>query len=90
MRSGIVEIILTLISGGGLALLAKGAATSWAAARRARRDRETAVQRAQRQAAEWELVARRTRVLAVAAGVDPIRLPTGPGEDPAWKEHDNE
>ena len=78
------------LSSGALVWLLQSLARTVRAMLRAKHDRESSVQRAERQAAEWELVARRTRVLAVQAGVDPTSLPTGPGEDPAWKEHDNE
>ena len=77
------------MTGALIALLAGAAGAKlldilWAAWRRMRaeaHDRETAVQRAERERHQWEVVARRCRVIAVELGADPQTLPLGPGED---------
>lgn len=79
------ELLIALASSGLLGMLTQILGRVVAASIRAKKDRETAVQKAEREAAEWELVARCARRLAVDAGVDPKELPTGPGEDPSWK-----
>ena len=77
------------MTGALIALLAGAAGAKlldilWAAWRRMRaeaHDRETAVQRAERERDRWELVARRSRVIAVDLGAPLEGLPLGPGED---------
>ena len=49
---------------------------------RARQGRETEVQAARREAAQWEMVARRTRAIALDRGAPLSDLPRGPGESP--------
>lgn len=46
------------------------------------RERETEVQVARREAAQWECVARRTRTIALDRGSPLSDLPRGPGEEP--------
>lgn len=81
MRPDLVSALLIAVSGGvGVKLID----LMWAAWRRMRaeaHDRETAVQRAERERDRWELVARRTRVIAVDLGAPLEGLPLGPGED---------
>lgn len=48
----------------------------------ARQGRETEVQAARREAAQWEMVARRTRAIALDRGAPLGDLPRGPGETP--------
>lgn len=80
------DLLVTAVSSGFLVWILQSLGRVVAAMRRARLDRENAVESAERVAAEWQVVAIRTRVLAVEAGVDPRDLPSGPGEHPAWKE----
>lgn len=48
----------------------------------ARRGRESDLQVARREAAQWECVARRTRAIALDRGAPLGDLPRGPGETP--------
>lgn len=77
-----VELIGAIITSGlGSILVTQiGAAvrTLW----HARQGRETEVQAARREAAQWECVARRTRAIALDRGAPLSDLPRGPGETP--------
>ena len=81
MSPRIWDVLIALVAGGGFEQ-ALGLALK--AARQMRRDladRETPVARARREADEWELVARRARVIAVSLGAPLESLPAGPGEE---------
>ena len=74
-------IAVVVTSGFASALLGQIAAavrTLW----HARQGRETEVQAARREAAQWECVARRTRAIALDRGAPLGDLPRGPGESP--------
>lgn len=76
------ELIGAIITSGlGSILISQIAAavrTLW----HARQGRETEVQAARREAAQWECVARRTRAIALDRGAPLGDLPRGPGESP--------
>ena len=77
-----ITAVIALMTG---AVGAKLLDIMWAAWRRMRaeaHDRETAVQRAERERDRWELVARATRRIAVERGARLEDLPRGPGESP--------
>ena len=79
------NLLLTAVSSGALVWILQALGRTVSKMLKAARDREDAVTRAEREAHEWEIALRRTRRLAVEAGVDPESLPFGPGESPSWR-----
>lgn len=76
-----INAVLAVLAGAGGAKLLDVMWAAWRRMRAEAHDRETAVQRAERERDRWELVARRTRVIAVDLGAPLEGLPLGPGED---------
>lgn len=81
-----INLMITIVSSGLLVTVFQSIGKAWKAMKSASHDRETAVQRAEREAAEWEIALRRTRRMAIDAGIPAKDLPLGPGENPSWKE----
>ena len=82
-------LALVITSGLATALVGQVAAairTLW----HARRGRETELQIARREAAQWETVARRTRAIALERGAPLSDQPRGPGETPIGDHADND
>ena len=80
MRAGdqLVQVITSGLASTLLGQIAAAIRALW----HARQGRETEVQTARREAAQWECVARRTRAIALERGAPLSDLPRGPGEEP--------
>ncbi len=74
----IAVVITSGLASSLLGYVASAARAMW----HARQGRETEVQAARREAAQWECVARRTRAIALDRGAPLSDLPRGPGEEP--------
>lgn len=81
-----LNLTITIVSSGLLVTVLQSIGKAWKSMKSAAHVRETAVQKAEREAAEWEIALRRTRRMAIDAGVPAEDLPLGPGENPSWKE----
>lgn len=80
MRAG--DLLVLVITSGLASTLLGQIAAAIRALWHARQGRETEVQTARREAAQWECVARRTRAIALERGAPLSDLPRGPGEEP--------
>lgn len=80
MRAG--DLLVLVITSGLASTLLGQIAAAIRALWHARQGRETEVQTARREAAQWECVARRTRAIALDRGAPLGDLPRGPGEEP--------
>ena len=80
MRAG--DLLVLVITSGLASTLLGQIAAAIRALWHARQGRETEVQAARREAAQWECVARRTRAIALERGAPLGDLPRGPGEEP--------
>lgn len=76
------ELIGAIITSGLGSILVTQAGAAIRAMWNARRGRESDLQVARREAAQWEYVARRTRAIALDRGAPLSDLPRGPGETP--------
>ena len=76
------DLIAVVITSGLAATLVGQIGSAIRALWRARQGRETEAQAARREAAQWEMVARRTRAIALDRGAPLGDLPRGPGETP--------
>ena len=76
------ELAAVVITSGFASALLGQVAAAVRALWYARQGRETEAQIARREAAQWECVARRTRVIALDRGALLSELPRGPGEEP--------
>ena len=76
------DLLIAVITSGIAVKLLDYMAAAWRDMRRSRLDRETELQAAHREAAQWETVARRTRAVALDRGAPLSALPLGPGEEP--------
>ena len=76
------ELIGAIITSGLGSILVSQIAAAVRTLWHARQRRETEVQAARREAAQWECVARRTRAIALDRGAPLGDLPRGPGESP--------
>ena len=76
------ELIGAIITSGLGSILVTQVGAAIRAMWNARQGRETEVQIARREAAQWECVARRTRAIALDRGAPLGDLPRGPGESP--------
>lgn len=76
------ELIGAIITSGLGSILVSHIAAAVRTLWHARQGRETEVQAARREAAQWECVARRTRAIALDRGAPLGDLPRGPGESP--------
>ncbi|VEG28063.1 hypothetical protein [Actinomyces howellii] len=82
MRPDLMTALMAVLTGAVGVKLLDLAASAWRRMRAEAHDRETAVQRAERERDRWELVARATRRIAVERGARLADLPLGPGEEP--------
>lgn len=78
----LITILVAVLGGGGATQLIALIVRAARQVRRESRDRETRVQAAEREARSWELVAVRTRRVAVEHRAPLDALPLGPGEQP--------
>ena len=76
------ELIGAIITSGLGSILVTQIGSAVRALWHARQGRETEAQAARREAAQWEMVARRTRAIALDRGAPLGDLPRGPGESP--------
>lgn len=76
------ELIAVVVTSGFASALLGQVATAVRALWHARQGRESDLQVARREAAQWECVARRTRAIALDRGSPLSDLPRGPGEEP--------
>lgn len=76
------ELIGAIITSGLGSILVTQVGAAIRAMWNARRGRESDLQAARREAAQWECVARRTRAIALDRGAPLDDLPRGPGETP--------
>ena len=76
------ELIGAIITSGLGSILVTQVGAAIRAMWNARRGRESDLQAARREAAQWECVARRTRAIARDRGAPLGDLPRGPGETP--------
>lgn len=76
------ELIGAIITSGLGSVLVTQVGAAIRAMWNARRGRESDLQVARREAAQWECVARRTRAIALDRGAPLGDLPRGPGESP--------
>ena len=76
------DLIAVVITSGLATALVGQIGSAIRALWRARQGRETEVQAARREATQWEMVARRTRAIALDRGAPLGDLPRGPGESP--------
>lgn len=76
------ELIGAIITSGLGSILVTQVGSAIRAMWNARRGRESDLQAARREAAQWECVARRTRAIALDRGAPLGDLPRGPGETP--------
>lgn len=76
------ELIGAIITSGLGSILVTQVGAAIRAMWHARQGRESDLQAAHREAAQWECVARRTRAIALDRGAPLSDLPRGPGEQP--------
>lgn len=76
------ELIAVVVTSGFASALLGQVAAAVRALWHARQGRESDLQVARREAAQWECVARRTRAIALDRGSPLSDLPRGPGEEP--------
>ena len=76
------ELIGAIITSGLGSILVTQVGAAIRAMWNARRGRESDLQAARREAAQWECVARRTRAIALDRGAPLGDVPRGPGETP--------
>lgn len=76
------ELIGAIITSGLGSILVSQIGAAIRAMWHARQGRESDLQAARREAAQWEYVARRTRAIALDRGAPLGDLPRGPGETP--------
>ena len=76
------DLIAVVVTSGLATALVGQIAAAVRALWHARQGRETEAQAARREAAQWEMVARRTRAIALDRGAPLGDLPRGPGETP--------
>ena len=78
----VADLIAVVVTSGLATALVGQIGSAIRALWHARQGRETEVQVARREAAQWEVVARRTRAIALDRGAPLGDLPRGPGESP--------
>lgn len=76
------ELIAVVVTSGFASALLGQVAAAVRALWHVRQGRESDLQVARREAAQWECVARRTRAIALDRGAPLGDLPRGPGEEP--------